>query len=864
MELNFADVSAGSKVLISTRMKALLEGGHQMEVGLPSPSDSARMLLSAAGVEDVGARAPTGVDEIVDLCGRLPLALGIAGRLAASLDLVGTQDWSDMIGVLKEELRESHSGGAEGGMIRASLKGLKGSPTEQANVRSLLLMFALVPEDTYCPLEVLLLMYKAVHEGSTATIMHIRKYLRILINRSLVLGTIDRPSVHDLVLDFAVAQHSDQDLQLKHRQVVEAFRAARPADAHGRCMFDSTQMDDPLSVYVGTEIEYHVSKGWSADMENDELAIKSWLTDYPRDEIVVAAGRVFGLERMTKLARAAEASKDWWLAARYWAAIHASVVNVASDGTGCVVKALEAMESLGTISASEPDKEDFVLELVAALAGRFDAGGDLSGRPELIKHVLSSPAAARSPLLVGTIRFISLTMPPMMGGDVIGAAVAAYGTAKALLEAAESDPDPLMRNKCRVLTYGLGMQTETMVLAPGFEWDHLFGKECKHLKAATEVYNYDGYHELVSRMFMNDWYLFWLSPCLAPALHYGDLHMCYKNMDEALVNLRRVISSGDYEAELMGIMWGPQSWATLVHSCRMSPERHETMAMLLASCDFTFLATDAAVDKACSMVPMLIRVRGDKTKNGGHFHTAEAVSCILKCVYVLVAADPRVSEHEITQWLPSVEDIQEFSCPMDSGCGSILNSSHGRCNSFLMPASVCAKLNRHTEALSYCTAGLSTNLLEGGTLLPSTRIELYTIRGRALAALGRTAEASTAFEAAIDEAHRYGFFLHEAFAIRDLKVSVYNDAGHGEHGSRRLGAALRQLVGPADLLTELLDGFDAAEMMAKPEPERGYEVSFETEEPARSMLRQQLQQMRLTELRQRAQKACVDDDTLDD
>jgi hypothetical protein len=88
-----------------------------------------------------------------------------------------------MIGVLKEELRESHSGGAEEGMIRASLRGLKGSVAEQANVRSMLLMFAFVPEDTHCPLEALLLMFKAVHEGSIATMMHIRKWLKILIKQ---------------------------------------------------------------------------------------------------------------------------------------------------------------------------------------------------------------------------------------------------------------------------------------------------------------------------------------------------------------------------------------------------------------------------------------------------------------------------------------------------------------------------------------------------------------------------------------------------------------------------------------------------------------------------------------------------------
>ena len=117
---------------------------------------------------------------------RLPLALGIAGRLAAGLGLVGTPDWSGMIGVLKEELRESHSGGTEEGMIRASLRGLMGSAIEQENVKALLMMFALVPEDTHCPLEVLLLMFTATAKASEGvSIMHIRKWLRILIDQSL-------------------------------------------------------------------------------------------------------------------------------------------------------------------------------------------------------------------------------------------------------------------------------------------------------------------------------------------------------------------------------------------------------------------------------------------------------------------------------------------------------------------------------------------------------------------------------------------------------------------------------------------------------------------------------------------------------
>ena len=172
--------------------------------------------------------------------------------------------------VRKEELRESHSGGAEEGMIRASLRGLKGSAAEQANVTSLLLMFGLVPEDTFCPLEVLLLMFQSVHTDAGATMMHLRKWLRILINRSLVLGTCDRPSVHDLVLDFAVAQHSDRDFQDSHRAVVETFRQTRPADAHGRRRFDkAAHTSDPIATYVCNEIGHHVDKACIGGAEHE-------------------------------------------------------------------------------------------------------------------------------------------------------------------------------------------------------------------------------------------------------------------------------------------------------------------------------------------------------------------------------------------------------------------------------------------------------------------------------------------------------------------------------------------------------------------------------------------------------------------
>ena len=81
------------------------------------------------------------------------------------------------------------------------------------------------------------------------------------------------------------------------------------------------------------------------------------------------------------------------------------------------------------------------------------------------------------------------------------------------------------------------------------------------------------------------------------------------------------------------------------------------------------------------------------------------------------------------------------------------------------------------------------------------------------AALGRAADAASAFEAAAKEAHRVGYHLYELFALRDLKLGVLDKLGHTEHGSRRLGAVLRLLAGPMSMLTPMLKGLDANELV---------------------------------------------------
>eukprot|EP01052_Picozoa_sp_SAG31_P006593 SAG31_NODE_304_length_18019_cov_10.386440_8_plen_750_part_00 len=464
-ELNFADADVGSKVLISTRIKALLDGAHQVEVGLPSLSDSARMLLVAAGAEDSSCR-PAGVSEIVDMCGQLPLALGIAGRLAASLDMVGTDDWSGMIGVLKEELRQSHSGGVEEVMIRASLRGLKGSESEQSNVKSLLLLFALVPEDTFCPLEVLLMMFNAVHTDAGATLMHIRKWLKILINRSLVLSTVDRPSVHDLgaltcqkpllllsdsntctnvllliVLDFAVAQYSDAELWDAHRRIVESFRANRPSDSHGRKQHDVSRSSSPLSSYVGAECVHHVRMA----MKQDKLCVVKWLQDVPQDSLTLTAARCCGTKELSLMAWRAQDERDWWLAARYWSLVRQLVFEGGSSGPAQepAFKSLHAISQMS--GASDPEaRDDLRFRNAQVIITAFDLPTVTSRMAEL-EEILQLKAATREPAVTAGLRQFFNAVIPKMHDWVGDSKVIADNQCELFLmlrNAMSEDPDP--------------------------------------------------------------------------------------------------------------------------------------------------------------------------------------------------------------------------------------------------------------------------------------------------------------------------------------------------------------------------------------------------------------------------------------
>lgn len=122
----WTDDTTGSKTLISSRVRGVLEGGEIIDIALPSDEDAVRMLMREAGIEDYDESTPKPEAlEVVRFCNKLPLAVGIAGRLLKRMSL--DDDWSEVLAVLREEFGEGGTSRAmENSVIKTSLKGITG------------------------------------------------------------------------------------------------------------------------------------------------------------------------------------------------------------------------------------------------------------------------------------------------------------------------------------------------------------------------------------------------------------------------------------------------------------------------------------------------------------------------------------------------------------------------------------------------------------------------------------------------------------------------------------------------------------------------------------------------------------------
>jgi hypothetical protein len=317
----FLDDSTKSRLLLSSRVRGALSDCDIVDVGLPSEADAIQILVAEAGLA-AGARVPPGAQEIAVLCKRLPLTLGIAGRLVKELDL--GSDWSSAVDMIKQELTVLGRS-AEDSVIATSLGALSGSQGQE--LRTLLEAFALVPEDVKVPLEALCWVLEARMDcRQTPSVLSVRRWTKLLIDRCLVIGPVDQPSLHDIVLDFASGCFTEPgELRAAQKRLVQLMRERRPEHPDsfqvGLTGWTRATADDRLSDYVVSHAEHHIRAAWEPQWADDDQALR-WMDDFTmcQDAIPLAVAMVLGTTRCIQLARRAEAEGNWWTAALRWSA----------------------------------------------------------------------------------------------------------------------------------------------------------------------------------------------------------------------------------------------------------------------------------------------------------------------------------------------------------------------------------------------------------------------------------------------------------------------------------------------------------------------------------------------------------------
>jgi hypothetical protein len=310
--LNCIDPDNFSRLLVTTRIRNLLKHSAEVDVGILSSADALKLLLSSAemGEEDVeeGSEEHRVATEIVELCGRLPLTLSIAGGMISDNPDGFTDDVLDLMREdrLRDQEDEDDSGfTVEERVIECSLKMVKGKNKDL--VLSVFKFFSVFPEDIAVPAGLFNILAPTLIPGEKnpkKAKLTLGSCLSTLLKYNLVKGSLGAGQqgvfMHDIVRDYVISQHSAKELQELHRVVLSTIFAARP-DAGFSAPENAVHAHGTLDKYICLHMHVH----FRGALTDEEEAPDAWLTD--ADTVVLQNVAVaLGFDALMVLANARE------------------------------------------------------------------------------------------------------------------------------------------------------------------------------------------------------------------------------------------------------------------------------------------------------------------------------------------------------------------------------------------------------------------------------------------------------------------------------------------------------------------------------------------------------------------------------
>ena len=348
----------GAVIVVTTRLHHLLPGAHHVHCGLLSQDESLQLLLRAGDVDlPPNGQVPQAAKEVVELCGRLPLTLALAGAMLQE----HADDWERKLvpllrGDNRSELRrrslndddddddEEEEETTEGRVITSSLSLLRSKKHHMSVV--LFMMCAAFPEDATVAAAVFDALEepfskmvradakkrskkdkdgdeKKKEEGSFKKTIRPRKCLKVLLEHSLLQGSIrDGIQMHDLLRVYVLARLSPSELEDLHCGILKALQADLTANS------DSPSRSNEVQAYARAHFEHHAAgactmtpprKG-GPTLAEDHPVLLFATDEQSADWVSLAMARGAGLVRLSAAAGAAAAAGQWLRSGRLWLA----------------------------------------------------------------------------------------------------------------------------------------------------------------------------------------------------------------------------------------------------------------------------------------------------------------------------------------------------------------------------------------------------------------------------------------------------------------------------------------------------------------------------------------------------------------
>ena len=790
------DQTTNSKVLISSRVRGALEGGEIIEVTVPLVADAVKMLLSTAGMELELFQSRKEVVQVVELCKRLPLTIGIAGKLIRQMttgsSMSDSRDWADVVDLLKSEINDPQGDlSVEERVIRASINSIPAKL--RGPVTRLFCGFALAPEDTHLPLPVIGMVYdactnsdsdintpNAVNVSATAAAattaaaaasptagvplsrMRIRKYLKILIDRSLVLGSVDRPQLHDVMLDYVQKELCGNPYKEAQRRLVDALRGSdrMPKSATGG--------------YMKQCAKHHIAEAYDDVWGKSEQAM-SWLEDHQNGvQDAVAFATVAVLPNVEMLATEAEDAKLWWSAALRWNAV--AFVNTYKAGSPRAgleawTRAVEASAKIappavGTGCGSYTQFAADTLSLMAftrMLMTWLPSVGVTYG--SRIRALLLSEAGVANPLLQLKIFHAIDWFASILAGDTSVYAATNLKYCEMILATNDESTDAYAHlseherymtssMKASILTFG---GDEMLFHTPGFKFD-CFGPNGDNLVKWFNSYNYEDHHAYLSEQLSADPVVVANASSWILTMQYGRVGDAITILEERLRLLEILEADKMSSSRAFDIALALSNFLLDFHV-------HGQPQMMQKTIE-TFGITWDSVSGYLSDLPLSHYTPMEH--KGQDFAGVGSRKRLLWQIQSFMVMNLDVPPSKAIEWLESLPGNQEFIAFSMTLPTHDVHAFWGGDHQTCWIALAHEKFELYEGALRFCGLALETDLLKAGA--PNIRWALtvaWACKGRVLIKLNRYTEALAAFQTGI-ESSKDSYPMMQALACREL------------------------------------------------------------------------------------------------